>query len=127
MPLPCIHSIPIYPTYRPAHSCPPHHPHKHCCRYLYQEGKKLAARYKEEEKELAEQLKQLYGSDADLISVQRNPKTPLQRIAEYQREAAGRLKQIEELKAKYADNAYMQYALTNQVRRARGFREDSEG
>eukprot|EP00877_Chromochloris_zofingiensis_P014847 jgi/Chrzof1/9616/Cz04g09240.t1 len=84
-------------------------------RYLYQEGKKLAARYKEEEKELAEQLKQLYGSDADLISVQRNPKTPLQRIAEYQREAAGRLKQIEELKAKYADNAYMQYALTNQA------------
>eukprot|EP00775_Hariotina_reticulata_P010525 gene10525-10685_t len=80
-------------------------------RYMYVEGVKLAKRYEEEEKGLAEQLKSLTGSAEGLLAAQRAPKTPLQRLADHAQEVAGQVAALKAQRAEAAGNAYLEYVL----------------
>eukprot|EP00879_Flechtneria_rotunda_P024559 GHRR01026039.1.p1 GENE.GHRR01026039.1~~GHRR01026039.1.p1 ORF type:complete len:229 (-),score=108.03 GHRR01026039.1:698-1384(-) len=84
-------------------------------RYMYAEGMKLAKRYEEEEKALTDKLTQLTGSADGLLAAQRNPLTPLQRMAQHAKEVSARVEDLKKQKAEAAGHAYLEYVLDKQL------------
>jgi hypothetical protein len=80
-------------------------------RYLYKEGLKLAAKYAEEEKALAEALEAAYGPDVDVKAFQANPRTPVQTLLDHQKAVAARSSEFAAAK-QAAGDAYSSYAVT---------------
>lgn len=77
-------------------------------RYMYKEGMKLAAKYAEQEEALAEQLKGAYGAGVDVKAFQAQPRSPIQILADHQKELAASNEKLAADRAS-ADGEYGQY------------------
>lgn len=84
-------------------------------RYMYAEGMKLAKRYEQEEKELSDKLTKMTGSADGLLSAQRSPPTPMQRIVQHSQEVAGAIAALKAQKADAKGNPYLEYAIDKQL------------
>jgi hypothetical protein len=84
-------------------------------RYMYAEGMKLVKRYEQEEKELTDKLTKLTGSADGLLTAQRSPLTPLQRIAQHSQEVAGAVTALKAQKAEAKGHPYLEYAIDKQL------------
>lgn len=57
----------------------------------------------------------LTGSDEGVLDAQRNPVTPLQRLASHAQEVAGAVASLKKQRAEVAGHAYMEYVLDKQL------------